>query len=157
MDVERAPITITLREAAHCDDRNSLIEEWAWFARHLVARGEVVVFVRDTARANEPLDNFVILPDASKNLHVRMALYQAAKINFFVSNGPWNLGLFSDRPYAAFIAAHSGDPCNLPDAWELNHGVAVGTQFPWALPKQRVIWQRESYRLLCEVFEEFDA
>jgi len=147
------PVVITLRECVHCPERNSSLKDWLWFAKHLESRGENVLFVRDSMKADEPLQYRTYAP-ASKDILIRMALYEQAKCLFFVSNGPWNLGLFSHRPYGAFINARDEDACNTPSAWRDNQGVPPGTQFPWAHEQQRVFWQPDTYRNLCTAWEE---
>src|SRR5260370_2970620 len=96
-------VTITLRECDYWPHRNSNYEEWMKFAWWLKDRGERVVFVRDTKYANQPFDTWETCPSASADLELRMALYAQAKCNCFVSNGPWNLALFSDVPWMMFV------------------------------------------------------
>src|SRR5262249_54445220 len=71
----RKPITLTLRE---CNDayphRNSNLEDWMLFAMWLKDRGEDVIIVRDTGKADEQLPELDTYPEASKDLHIRAAL-----------------------------------------------------------------------------------
>jgi hypothetical protein len=96
-------VTITLREADMFPHRNSNIPAWLRLADDLTARGERIVIVRDTARAHEPLGGYEICPEASIDLQWRAALYETAKMNLFVSNGPAGLSFLSDWPYITFI------------------------------------------------------
>jgi hypothetical protein len=150
------PITITLREGSHWKARNSNVEAWTKFARDLQRRGEHVVFVRDTEKANDPLEDFITYPSASFSIQPRMALYEEAKCNLFVSNGPGGLGIWSDRPYLYFIEAKRDEhyePSN-PEWWVRANGIGPGEQWPWATPSQKMIWKKDDYSNLCEAWEE---
>ena len=155
----RNPVTITLREAKHWPKRNSNLPAWIRFARDLQAKGEDVIFVRDTIRANEPLEDFETWPQASFHVATRMALYQEAKVNLFVSNGPAGLGLFSDRPYLYFLRVFKDQEyeANNPDWWVRANGIGEGEQWPWATPNQRMIWKSDEYESLCEAWEQYGA
>ena len=156
----RRPITITLREMDLYPYRNSNLWAWLNLAQYLTDHGEYVVFVRDTAKATEKLDGFEICPEASVDLHSRMALYEIAKLNLFVANGPTTLGWFGDFPWLSFTRiepdGHEYVP-NTPSFWRDNIGIEVGTQLPWALPDQRIIWQPDDYENLIKAWEEFQA
>lgn len=136
-------VTITLREAEHGQSRNSNIAEWLKVATALKNQGESIVFVRDTAKAHEPLPGFVTYPEASIDLHARLALYENSKVNMFVSNGPSGLALFGARPFLSFQAPDSGggdEICNTPVFWEKYNGIKMGEeQYPWCSPQQRII------------------
>lgn len=149
-------VTITLREYKEWPHRNSHLESWVRFARDLQAQGERVIFVRDTDRANEPLEDFETYPQASFYTNIRMALYEKSRCNFFVSNGPAGLGLFGDRPYLYFLRVYRDDEyeANNPEWWPKANGIGEGEQWPWALPTQRMIWKSDKYHNLCEAWEE---
>jgi hypothetical protein len=142
-------VTITLRESASDPERNSNIADWLRFADWLRMRGESVVIVRDTARAAEPLPSFGTCPQASTDLHTRMALYAAAKCNLFVSNGPYTLALFMDAPWLTFFEPdpEGAGTMNTPSFWA-EHFVPVGEQFPWCRPDQRLTWKADRYENL---------
>jgi hypothetical protein len=150
-------VTITLREAAYWQHRNSNLEAWQRFARDLIRRGEKVVFVRDTANANKPLGDFPTLPAASYNLDFRMALYEQAKCNLFVSNGPIGLALFSRVPFLAFINTEPDGSMYVADTadfWRTFQGIEVGSQFPWSAPDQRIVWAKDDYENLIVAWNE---
>jgi hypothetical protein len=149
-------VTITLRECDHWPHRNSAIEEWKKFAQEL---NEDVIFIRDTSRADEPLEGFVTCPIAAKNLDARMALYERSKANLFVSNGPVALALFSDKPWLQFVKVepdNSGYGPNTKQFWKERSGVAVGEQFPWSSQNQRIIWQDDKYENIKSAYEALD-
>jgi len=144
---ETKPITITLRESDVLDHRNSNLEEWLKFSDYLESKGESVVFVRDTAKAGEPIKNKLTFPMASLNLDIRLALYEQSKFNLFVSNGPWYMALFGSRPWLLFAPSEEDDPyqCNRPSFWRESQGIEKGEQLPWSTKDQRIIWDRDSY------------
>lgn len=151
------PITITLREAHHWPLRNSQIKEWQKFAKDLQNKGEDVIFIRDTAKANEPLPGFCTAPPCAFNIDLRMALYEQSKINLGVSNGPMGLTLFSEVPYLYFVNQQTRDKQYLAhksEWWMQTNGIGPGEQWPWAKPGQQMIWKRDTYRNLCEAWEQ---
>lgn len=154
---ERPPITITLREGSHWSKRNSNIEAWVRLARDLQAKGEFVVFVRDTEKANEPIEDFITYPSASYSIQPRMALYELAKCNLYVSNGPAGLGLFSGAPYLYFLRLRRDEEYepNNPEWWVRANGIGDGDQWPWAKPGQHMIWSGDDYKSLCEGWEKY--
>ena len=151
------PIVITLREAEHQPQRNSNLGEWLRFAGDLVERGEEVIFVRDTAKADEEFDEFSTLPLASHNLHIRLALYQRAKFNLFVANGPATLNFHIDTP---FIMMSEIDHNRIgtyepawPEWWKPRMGIEAGEQFPWFKANQRIVWQQDTYANISAAWE----
>ncbi len=150
-------VTITLREAKNWLHRNSNIPEWIKFANWLRDRGELVTFVRDTAKAEEPISGFPTSPFASINIDARCALYEAAKCNLFVSNGPHCLALFGTKPWMAFFEVNEADKfiAHRPSWWHNDCGIDAGEQFPWCSPKQRFIWKCDKFENMIEAWESF--
>lgn len=157
----RPPVTLTLRESKTFPFRNSDMEAWLKFGAWLKARGETVVFVRDTANALVGVDGFQICPEASLDLHWRMAIYETAKMNLFVSNGPASLGHFGDFPWLMFLKPETDDyeyQPNTPKFWREQIGVEMGSgQFPWSRPDQKIIWKADTYENLVEAYENVAA
>lgn len=149
-------ITITLREAAYSAHRNSDFDEWLKFAEYLEAQGERIIFVRDTSCATEAIAGYETCPAASVDIDVRLALYEGAKCNLFVSNGPWSLALFGTRPWLMFNQVDAMDPYppNTNQWWTQFHGISKGQQFPWSRPDQRIVWQRDTFAVMCKAWEE---
>lgn len=142
---DRKPIVITLREAEHYSERNSNLDAWLKFA----ATVEDVIFVRDTAKADEPLP-FETCPRASKDFLFRAALMSLARCNFLVSNGPALIVEYLDVPWLMFAPLRP-DLDYLPmheDWWIQNVGVAPGDQFPWAQDNQRIVWEHDTFEAI---------
>lgn len=152
-------VTITLREANHWPHRNSKIPEWIRFAEYLKKKGERVIFVRDTAKADEAIPGFDICPRASRDLHSRMKLYEDARCNLFAANGPVMLCVFSDKPWLKFIEIDEQGAYNAAksDFWEQCIGVKVGSQFPWSSDKQRITWKSDYYTNLVLEWEALNV
>lgn len=150
-------VSITLREANHWPHRNSDLPVWTKFAAYLQHRGENVVFLRDTGKADWPLGgDFQTCPAASVDLVRRMELYSRAKCNLFVANGPVSLCVFSDHPWMQFVTLEPDGSAWIPDTpvfWAKSHGVPVGGQYPWSNERQRMIWQPPTYENLVEAWE----
>ena len=151
-------ITVTLREAAYSAHRNSDLDEWLKFAEYLTAQGERVIFVRDTRHAMDKITGYETCPAASIDIDVRLALYENARCNLFVSNGPWSLALFGTRPWLFFNQIDAMDPYppNTNQWWVQYHGIGEGEQFPWSRPDQRIIWKRDTFANLCTAWEELE-
>jgi len=152
------PVTITLREAAYSSHRNSNMVEWLRFAEYLQAQGERVLFVRDTKFAVDPIDGYETCPAASIDIDVRLALYESAKCNLFVSNGPWSLALFGSKPWLMFNQIDAMDPYppNTNQWWVNFHGIGVGEQFPWSRPDQRIVWLKDTFVDMCAAWENLE-
>lgn len=162
-DPHKKPVTITLREAEHWPHRNSNWPAWKAFISYLVNQGERVVVVRDTSQADKFLELgygcgvATTYREASECLWTRQALYESAKANLFVSNGPWSLALFGSVPWLCFTQMREdGFPYNpdTPKNWRENMGVEIGGQYPWSTDKQRIVWAPDTYDNIVEAWEE---
>jgi hypothetical protein len=149
------PVTITLREAEHWPQRNSNLDEWLKFAKHIEKKHRVV-FVRDTNFADTYFDQFESCPGASVDLHKRLALYRRSKMNFFVMNGPASLAFMTkDVPYAVFFKHAPGYPCYDPDWLQQFIGIDPYGQMPWAnLKNQRLVYKDDQVAEIIRVYEE---
>ncbi len=143
----RAPLVITLRETRYSPERNSNLDAWLEFARRRRAEGETVVFVRDTKLADEPLEDFLICPQAAKDLHFRVALYSLARCNLIIANGPAELLQFSDWPFIEIKPPHIDPlrPVSLGISWwQRFAGITPPESFPWLGKHQLTVWQRDT-------------
>jgi hypothetical protein len=147
------PIVITLREAEHWPQRNSNLDAWLKFAAWVK---EPVIFVRDTAKADEPLP-FPTCPEASRDIGLRTALYERAKINLFVSNGPGVIPVYSDSPYLLIKPLADDYIVKMEDWWRKGIGVAPGEQFPWAKPNQRIAWCDDSFENIMSAWADMQT
>lgn len=151
-------VTITLRECEHWPHRNSNLPEWLLLADHIRSTGDWVVFVRDTAKADAPLPSgYETCNEASLNIQSRMALYEVAKCNLFVPNGPCELAFFSRVPWMIFWHTDPMDPyAPITPNWTRQHmHMEVGQQFPWAGPHQRIVWATDNFEIMRAAWDEF--
>ncbi len=148
------PYVITLREADHWPSRNSKVGEWIKFAKTLDRR---VIFVRDTAKAYETISGFETCPEASIDIHKRLALYQKATMNFSVCNGPIILAGFTKFiPYIYLITPV--DYMGYSEEWQRESvGMDPDGQYPWHNPKtQRVVRSDDDFESLCKIWGEMN-
>ena len=112
-----ARYTVTLRNVPMHVRRNSNAPMWRKFAKEIGA-----TVIEDWH--DQPID-----------LYDRMALYAGAKMNFGVVNGPMGMLMLSKYPMQMW------DCGDVADRWA-KHGVQAGTQLPWFLPGQSLVWER---------------
>lgn len=150
-------VTITLRESTDWPHRNSSLDAWAKFGYYLQNRNERVIFIRDTAKCAEPWHGFETAPEASADLGQRMALYESAKANLFVSNGPSTLAMFTDKPFLLFNgpAVDATYWPNTPAFWKESMGVEHEGQYPWCREDQRIVWVKDDYENIVEYWERY--
>lgn len=139
-------VTLTLRECGpeHWPVRNNDLARWTSAARLLRTAGYYVIVVRDTARADEPLEDLATEPRASVNLIMRAWLYASAAANVFVSNGPAWFALSLDVPVLMFRptcdeankASHSSSMAK--------EGLPIGGQLVGAPDYQRLCWEDDT-------------
>lgn len=127
-----ARYTVTIREHFHRPERNSDPQLWREFAQRIGAR----VFEEHDV--------------APVSLYERVAAYAGARMNFGVPNGPLSLLWWSRYPLCQFC-----DPETTARAFE-RQSIPLGTQVPWFLPNQRLIWEKPSMDGLMREFEAVD-
>jgi hypothetical protein len=155
MDKFAGYVTLTLRELEGHSWRNNNVPEWILFGKYLQSRGEKVVFVRDTAHAFKPVPGFETCPEASAHISARMALYDAAKCNYFGANGTHSLAVYGSKPWVQFnMLDPSGQEYGqTKQGWENGNGVCVGGQYPWSSADQRIFWDPDTLENLKASWE----
>lgn len=159
-------VTITLRESNYAQEKNSNLEDWIVFARHLQDSGRYTpVFIRDTEQIIEEvpdsLKNFVICHDASLSILFRAGLYEASYLNLFVNNGPTVLSILNKKSrYILFKFMNAANVKATPEFLKENHGFDYGASFPGATPWQKIVWEDDTleviereFNAMCEVIE----
>lgn len=143
----RDALVITLRETRYTPERNSDLDAWTEFARRRRAEGIPVIFVRDTAMATQPIEDFPIHSTAASDLQTRAALYSLARCNLIVANGPAELLQFSDWPFIE-MKPPSVDlmrPVSMGDTWwQRFAGITPPETFPWLGPHQLTVWKKDT-------------
>ncbi len=148
---------ITLREASYQKDRNNKIREWGKFCQYLTDKGYQPLIVRDFDKAYDPIPTeFAGYPTCDLpnwNLNFRVALYERAKVSFFVNNGPWVFALFDEK--VKFMAAKVITESVLVTStkFRIEMGDEIGKNYRFLQDKQRVVWENDDYDVLVRNFE----
>lgn len=128
-------VTVTLRNSRK-EYRNSNTEAWHRFSEDIKA---------------------VVVPDFEDkpiSLKERLKLYEGARLNLFVNNGPAMLCICSDIPYAVLKYANKGGATN--ETWLAGQGLPRGSQYPWARKDQRIFWEGDSFEDIKAAYEEMN-
>lgn len=155
-------VTLTLRKT-HNADRNSKFEAWLDFASDLTNRGYHPVFIPDTEDALGHGNGFgYVCRQASVDLDLRLALYDAAVMNCASSGGPFVANLFdANRPYLYFMKVYD-EAWHIEDGkrhWQPDRkffdgqGLPVGTQYPLSNLRRRIVWDGDECDILIREFE----
>lgn len=137
-------VTITLRECSYHPTRNASLPEWVKVGRCLSGSGVRVIFVRDTEKADEPLDGFETDPRASVDLLYRADLYAGARLNLFTSNGPAWMCLFMGAPTFICKMFNPGVKMASPQVFA-SRGLPPGSLWPNLRPRQHVSWDGDEF------------
>jgi hypothetical protein len=157
--VDKPLVTITLRNQPFDPVRNSNITAWTKFANHLRALGYCPVVIPDTDTSftsESALDGIACLKECAWNLGLRMALYEAAFLNFSVTNGPVMLVTFNPR--CSYISMNylsaAGSLIDTPEGYE-QQGLTIGESYKFATPRQRLVYKPDTYENIVFEFELF--
>lgn len=121
--------TVTIRNEPRIKDMNSNQAAWRRFATEISA-----VVIEDQY-------------DLPMHLYERMAFYSGAKMNFGVVNGPMHLLSLTEYPVTIFKA-------NVSKSNLEKHLVPFGTQPPWFLNNQELVWENDNYDNLMRYFDK---
>lgn len=154
-------ITITLREAQHDSERNSDIQAWQRALDKLEHSQFTFVILRDHATLFSacPLigSSVVECNEAVMSLPFRAALYELSFLNLLTNGGPASLCYLNHRcNYLVFM--EKGDFKNRwYPAFEFQHGVPEGADFPHATPARKLCWSKdEPDAIFAEITEACD-
>ncbi len=150
----RPCVPITLREAPFLKMRNSDPAIWGEFASRLSAAGYAPVLLRDIDTALAPPEPaFAGIPSFAEgvfNLDLRLALYEAAHIATFVTNGPVT-PCWYDRN-VRFLCVLTGEWLeNKPPPFE-QFGMKFGVEPPFFNRYQEFIWEKQNADVMMAAF-----
>jgi len=154
----RKAVSITLREAPYGIERNSDLDQWGAFARHLLDNDFFPVILRDTYAACDPppaaIEAFSILEEASFNIELRMALYQECYVNLFTNGGPQVL-CHLNQATRCLVFKPMVESWHDSTAFGLRRGVGVEIgENPCFLPElQKWVWKPDTFDAINEAFE----
>ena len=137
--------------------RNSNLDAWGRFAGSLDKNIYFPVVIRDTevglGLLPPQLNGLVIFPEAPWNIEIRVALYELCYLNMSVNNGPAALCVFNELTrYLRFKMVTSVGATT--ETFFRSHGLEPGSQFWFAKPYQRIVWEDDSYDVLVREFEK---
>ena len=153
-------VTITLRDSPFDTVRNSNNEAWSEFTHYLLANGYDPVIIPDTDNAFSEKLSFGDVPffnECAWNMGLRMALYESAYLNFFVSNGCIVLALFNpDCSYIALDQLPKGIN-NSEDEYKKmyeSYGRTLGDH-QFSNQRQRLCFKPDTYENIRTEFDRF--
>jgi hypothetical protein len=135
-------VTLTLRNSSYTEVRNSDIESWKKFYQWLEKHNYFPIFINDIEDLKfqkKLLHGFNFIELATYNLHIRLALYEAAIINCGTSCGPTLCLNFSENPYLLFKTYVDYNCSASLESFEKINGFKF-TQWPFAKKNQKLVW-----------------
>mgnify|MGYP000052991523 CR=1 FL=1 len=150
---------ITLREANYQQSRNNNIREWGKFCSYLSRNGYQPLIIRDFDKTYDDLPSeieaFPTCDIPNWNLSFRVALYERAKVAFFVNNGPWVFGLFNKNVdfLASKIITESVHVTSTK--FRIEMGDVVGKNYSFLNERQKLLWKNDNCTSLIHCFEEY--
>ena len=156
----RRLIVITLRAYAEAPARNSAVDEWLSFASALDPGVYQVVFVPDTSAPESDdvrLSSFPVARSASRDVALRLAIYERAWLNLFVNNGPYALCAFSARCRYLMLKVLTPDVPQTDAAYLQELGFSIGGTPKGANPFQAWVWADDSAENIRRAFDEMSA
>jgi hypothetical protein len=152
----RRCVTITLRNYSYMTDRNSDQAEWVAFAKSLDTAVYFPVFVLDleqTLSDTPPaLTNFTIFREASWNIGLRLALYEASFLNLGINNGPMNLCILSDLVRSLTFKIVTPSVPQASEDFIRAHGFEIGHSPFFLTPAQKWIWENDRADVISREF-----
>lgn len=155
LDVPKGKVTITIRESRIKPLRNSNVGEWIKAAEKLEEMGYSVLFVPDTDNMQE-FGRFQSYPQASLDPAVRLALYSKSILNLGINNGPMAMCMYSKLPYIAFMRRDEAFP-EASEAFFRAQGLPIGSQFPWAVAGQQVVWGHDKAESIVKHVQQWEG
>lgn len=151
-------ITVTLRETSYETDRNSSTADWIRFAHSLDPEQYIPVIVRDTEVAfhslPEEMKDLTIFYEASWNMEIRAAFYQMSYLNLFSSGGPMSLAWFNNKCRCLSFKLITNSVVVATENHLKYLGYSVGDQLPYFSDFQKIVWDDDTYEVICREFKE---
>ena len=141
----RLPVVVQLRgNAVWSRERNAQKEAWAEFFAHCRGRYHVRFIVIGAREEIDPalrrLDNVCFAKDHATTVEQDLALIQTSLCYLGTTSGPGVMALLSGRPLIIF----NFRPVHLD--------LGGASQYPFATPEQKLIWEEETPERLQEEF-----
>lgn len=151
-------VTITIRQYGYDVSRNSNIDEWVKFAELIKVKGMTPVFIPDTDGCFERdhrLDGFIVFRDPCWNLGLKMALYEKASLNFFVSNGPASIAILNRTVKYIIMKQIVAESVQAKESILKDCGKRIGENYDFAEDYQVTSWNEDSVENILDEFRKF--
>ncbi len=153
----RRVVVITLREAAYYSETNSNLDAWAAFARGLDPQLYFPVMLRDTIASFGPLpaalEGLATFPEASANIEIRAALYEACFLALSVGNGPMNLQWLNPQCRFIIFRLLIDENCRSRPTPLRAMGLDIGGQLSTGSPFHRLVWEDDRLEVIQREFD----
>jgi hypothetical protein len=156
-------ITVTLRRTSFLNQvRNSKIEAWAKFVKSIKDK-YTVVLLDDFEYVFGPhppgFEDCITAPSTMFSMELRSSLYQHARLNLLVGNGP--VALCMTNPYCRFLCFLNYSPQDTSQ----NHTISLAqvlrrfgdNTLAWFNPFQKYVWGEETLQLIQDNFSQMEA
>ena len=152
-------VTITLREATYQTDRNSNLDAWGKFCAFLKSEGYQPIVMRDFDVMYEPapqeLEEYPFCDVANWDLGLRVALYEHAKLSFFVNNGPLVMCFFN-RNVSFLVAKWITETIRVTStAFRIRNNDPIGRDYKFLNDRQHIVWDNDDFSVLVESYRKF--
>lgn len=138
------PVVLCMRDAHYHTCRNSNKPEWEKVRLSLEKRGLPVVVVEDGFKEFE-FDSLIL----------RAALFEHARAVLGVNSGPMaTLAALNERVSYCMFKPVADTVATSEEWWAGRLGTPPGSDFPWALPHQKIVWGEDT---AGEILSAFDA
>jgi hypothetical protein len=159
--IKQPIVTISIRNYAFDEVRNSNIEAWSKFANYLVSNGYFPVIIPDTDTAfdkNHGFDGVCVFQECAWNMGLRMSLHESAFLNFFGDHGCSALAVYNPQCKYIRMGEMLLSMVATEEAWNKHNreaNMSFGDNYKFASPGQWLCYKPDSFEnIVCE-FERF--
>ncbi|NVO16617.1 MAG: hypothetical protein HXX10_21540 [Rhodoplanes sp.] len=155
----RRAVVITLRNSELSPGRNSRIADWVAFADGLDPERYAPVFIHDGAPTLPPppeLARHPVCEAASRDIELRMGLYERAWLNMGVLSDPLMLAWYNERArYQVFVPVGADRDITAKALTDAGH--RIGGDIEFARPWQQLVWKPDEIAAIRPAFAVMEA
>lgn len=156
-------VTITIRNSKFDNIRNTNTNEYLKFIKKLDLKNFYIIIIPDTDQPDDLINiknmNHEIGIIASYSVGVRFSLYKKSFVNFFVSNGPLMLAMYSDVSYIYFaknqLKSEVFDEKLTREKQLPSYHNQITGHFLWATKEQITTFEEENEENIEKIFKNF--
>lgn len=152
--VPQADVTLTVRSSKYFRERNVDLSDWMKFHGYLRDKGYKVAVIPDQEDAETYSFDWHgdVYAPAAFDMRLRLAAYEAAKMNVGSAHGPFSVLFYTHAPYLMFD--HLRNNVNTASWHEKGYGFPVGGQHAWSNADQIITWEDSTVDNLIRWFRE---